>query len=155
MKNVFLALVGVALAVTIALSIKPKQDYHYVLLQHNGTVVSGDRPLKFEDLEWKDISKGDIWLPFLDGYPVLCMIGDEKGAMYSYHPFSASNQKDFKHNAATIPIGELVDVLRHEYKIDPKLVQGYQSVVKIKRDLGGVGSVERGLIEGSLRLNGM
>lgn len=152
MKKMFLVIFGVALAVTVTLLIKANQNYHYVLLQQNGELVTGTKPLKFEDLEWRDITGHEqVFIPLLDGLPVLCKVGDEKGSMYKYHPFSASNQQDFRHNATTIP-GSEISIYLEGFEKPSKETSLYQAVVKIKRELGGVDSVERGLIEGSLHL---
>jgi hypothetical protein len=161
MKKMFLAIVGVALVVAINLLIKTnqnghyvlfEQNYHYVLLQQNGELIRGTKPLKFEDLEWWDVTgHQQVFIPLLDGLPVLCKVGDEKGPMYTYHPFSASNKRDFKHNPTTISGAEIATYFEG-FEKPSKEISLYQAVVKIRREFGGVDSIERGLIEGSLHL---
>ena len=150
-KVVLYTLIVVALIVTTGAIKFNSNQQHYYLLEEDGTLTSGQREFTFDEIEWvKSLEREWPEMPYIDGKLVVCRIGDDKCPMYFYHPFTASNRTDFDHNSATLPMTEFDS---YGFHVDGKVEsQLFQAVVKVPREYGGVGSVERGLIEGSITI---
>lgn len=123
----------------------------YFLLQEDGTISKGENPsLDFSKIIWKDCIHSGVQIPFLYGKPILSKIGDANGAMYTYHPY-LEDKKDVEWNISTLHATELNRFLQGGIKY-PNLtsdeMKGYQLVVRLKRELGGLDVFARLLIEG-------